>query len=135
MVLLPHIDPRLNALKVVVNLVEVVAVQLNNHLLVVRVAGFLQQDLHDFGVHVLVQLLVGVAAGLQAVVENGAVAADDDNKVNHRGGKEVASVPVDDLTAGLEVGFDGVQELLRVRRMSLVALCTRGCNVPCLRQQ
>jgi len=110
-VLLPVFNPSLDAFKILINLVEIVTLQLDDDFFVVRIACLLQEHLHDFGVHVFVELLVTVAAALQAIEEDSAVTANDNHEIDQRLRKHVTSVPVDDLTASLEVGFYGVQEL------------------------
>ena len=59
-VLSPLRDPLLDPVHVAVHLVGRVALELHDHLLVVRVARLLEQDLHDLRVQVLLQLGLGV---------------------------------------------------------------------------
>lgn len=61
-VLLPLLDPGLDAVNVGLHLVRVVAPELDDDLLAVRVPRLLQQHLHDLAVEVLLQLGLGVVS-------------------------------------------------------------------------
>lgn len=62
MVLLPLLDPGLDAVNVGLHLVRVVALELHHNLLAVRVPRLLQEHLHDLAVEVLLQLGLGVVS-------------------------------------------------------------------------
>lgn len=108
MIPLPMFDPCRNPLNVLLNLIRLVAPQLDHNLLLVRVPRLLEQDLHYLHVQVFLQLRLAVASCFQPIIKRGAIAADHNDQIDEGRGEEVASVPVDDLAAGFEVRFDRI---------------------------
>ena len=59
-ILLPLLDPCLDAVNIAVHLVRRVALELDDDVLVVGLARLLEEHVHDFRVEVLLQLHLGV---------------------------------------------------------------------------
>lgn len=66
LIILPPVhNPRLNPLYIALHLFRSITRQFDHYLLVVRISGFLQEDLHDFRVEVFLQLCFGVISEQQ----------------------------------------------------------------------
>ncbi|KAH7553183.1 hypothetical protein BM1_08156 [Bipolaris maydis] len=117
--LLPHIipppllHPPLTPLQIRLYILGTLTPQLDHNLLSIRVAGLLEQNLHNLTIHILLELLARVAARSEAVVQDGRVAPQHDDKIDPALGEEVAGVPVEDVAAGRVQGqrFEVVEEL------------------------
>ena len=107
----PRFRPSDDAFDVLVHLCCRLARQLDDDLFRVRVPRFLGDDLHDFGVVVLLYLVQRVASLLEAFPEERVVAREDDNEVNPSLGKQITRVPVDNLAALSLYQFQLVQQL------------------------
>ncbi|CBY01050.1 predicted protein [Plenodomus lingam JN3] len=100
----PPLHPPLHPLQIPLDILGTITPQLDHNLLPVGLARLIQQDLHNLAVHVLLELLSLVAPGREPVVEDGGVAAQDDDEVDPALGEEVAGVPVEYVAAGCVEG-------------------------------
>src|SRR4051794_13673961 len=96
LILLPLLNPLLDSLNIRLDVVRVLAFQFDYNLLLVALARFFEQYLHDLAVHVLLQLSILVATRGQAIVQDGGIAAKHDDEVDPALGKELAGMKIED---------------------------------------
>ena len=113
----PSLHPLLNPPYIPIDVIRLIASQFNHNVLIIPLSCFLEKHLHDLRIQILLQLLLGVLASAQAVVQGGGIGAQVNDEIYPADGEEVAGMPVDDVTSLLrDEGFEVVEELEAFRQ-------------------